>query len=157
MRVPKIYLETTIFNFVYADDASDKKADTLKLFEEIKAGKYQPFTSAYVTKELERASDDKRIKMNNLIKAYNVKVLLPNDDISRLAGVYVSEGVIPVKYETDALHLAAATLNDIDFVVSWNFRHIVKRKTMVMTELINSRYNYKKIGIYSPSEVIENE
>jgi len=39
MRIPKIYLETTIFNFPFADDAPQYRADTLKLFDEIKAGK----------------------------------------------------------------------------------------------------------------------
>jgi hypothetical protein len=40
-RVPTIYLETTIFNFPFADDAPQYKADTLRLFAEIKAGKFR--------------------------------------------------------------------------------------------------------------------
>jgi hypothetical protein len=53
LRIPTIYLETTIFNFPFADDAPQYKADTLQLFAEIKAGKFKPFTSEYVTRELE--------------------------------------------------------------------------------------------------------
>ena len=41
-RIPAIYLETTIFNFPFAGDAPQYKADTLKLFAEIKAGIYSP-------------------------------------------------------------------------------------------------------------------
>jgi hypothetical protein len=37
MRVPKIYIETSVFNFYFAEDAPDKRQDTLKLFEKIKA------------------------------------------------------------------------------------------------------------------------
>ena len=37
MRIPRVYIETSIFNFIFADDAPDKKYDALKLFEEIKA------------------------------------------------------------------------------------------------------------------------
>jgi len=78
-------------------------------------------------------------------------------EIKRLADIYVAEGIIPAKYSTDALHIAAATVNDLDFVASWNFKHIVKRKTVIMTEAVNLRNNYKKIGIFSPTEVIEND
>jgi hypothetical protein len=46
MRTPKIYLETTIFNF-YIDADRDAHADTVLLFEEIAAGKYEAFTSVY--------------------------------------------------------------------------------------------------------------
>ena len=74
-----------------------------------------------------------------------------------LADVYVSEGVIPAKYATDAAHIAVASAADMDFIVSWNFKHIVKRKTIMMSEFINFREGYKRIGIHSPSEVIDNE
>ena len=52
MRVPKIYLETTMFNY-YFDTERDAHADTVKLFNEIQAGKYDAYTSVYVIDELE--------------------------------------------------------------------------------------------------------
>jgi hypothetical protein len=58
---------------------------------------------------------------------------------------------------TDALHIAAATVHDLDIIVSYNFRHIVKRKTVTMIEVVNLREGYKRIGIFSPTEVIEND
>ena len=70
---------------------------------------------------------------------------------------YVAEGVVSEKYFTDAIHIAVATVNDLDFVVSLNFQHIVKRKTMTMTEGINIREGYKRIGIHSPTEVINSD
>ncbi len=85
MKIPTIYLETTMFNFPFVDDAPQYKADTLRLFEEIKAGKFQAFTSTYVIDELKNAAD-------SLIEA---------------------------------------------------------------TELVNFREGYRKIGIYSPAEVID--
>jgi hypothetical protein len=50
-----------------------------------------------------------------------------------------------------------ATITGMDIILSWNFKHIVKRKTVIMVNLINTREGYKNIDIYSPSEVIENE
>ena len=157
MRIPKIYLETSVFNFYFADDAPDKKQDTLKLFEEIVAGLYIPYTSAYVMQELVRADEPKQCQMVGLIEKYDMRFLEQNNTIRTLAGMYVSEGIIPEKHLTDALHIAAATVNDLDVVVSYNFQHIVKRKTVTMTEVVNLREGYKRIGIFSPTEVIESD
>jgi predicted nucleic acid-binding protein len=156
MKVPKIFLETSVFNFVFYDKEPEKQADTIKLFQEIKDGKYRPFTSKYVTDEIDDASFEKRERMLNLIDGHNVYVLKKSKEITRLAEVYVSEGIIPKKHDTDALHIATATVNDLDIIVSWNFRHIVKRKTILLTESVNLRYGYKKVEIYAPSAVIEN-
>jgi predicted nucleic acid-binding protein len=157
MRILCIYLETSVFNFVFADDAPDKRRDTLKLFEEIKQGKYEPYTSQYVIEELNDAPEEKRLKMLRLIQDYGVQLIRANEQADTLASVYVSEGVIPAKYSTDAQHIASAVVAGMDFIVSLNFKHIVKRKTIEMTEMINYRQGYKKVGIYSPAEVIDDD
>jgi predicted nucleic acid-binding protein len=155
MRVPKIYLETSVFNFYFADDAPDKRDDTLRLFEEIRQGKYEPYTSVFVVEELRAAPEPKRSQMLDIIRQYGIIALPGESESRRMAGLYVAEGIIPGKYLTDALHIAATTVNDLDFIVSYNFQHIVKLKTVTMTESVNLRENYRKIGIYSPTEVIE--
>ncbi|MDR3092111.1 MAG: hypothetical protein LBU36_08025 [Clostridiales bacterium] len=155
MRTPKIYIETSVFNFYFADDAPDKREDTIKLFEEIRQGKYEPYTSLFAIKELQDAEEPKRSQMLDLVTRYGVATLLGNDETQLLADIYVTEGIIPLKYLTDALHIAAATVSYLDYVVSYNFRHIVKLKTIAMTEIVNLREHYKKIGILSPTEVIE--
>ena len=95
--------------------------------------------------------------MIELISQYDMIFLEQNDEAERLANIYVTEGVIPEKFYADAVHIAVATVSDLDFIVSFNFRHIVKRKTMTMTEGINIREGYKRIGIHSPTEVIESD
>ena len=66
-------------------------------------------------------------------------------------------GEAQIKSITDALHIASASIRSLDFIVSLNFRHIVKRKTILMTEVVNVREGYKKVGIFSPMEVVEHE
>jgi rRNA-processing protein FCF1 len=156
MRVPKIYLETTVFNFPFVDDAPDKRADAIRLFEEIAERKYEPYTSAYVIGELNKTEDEAlRNDMIALIGKHNVQILAISPEAETLAEYYVSEGVIPQKYATDATHIAVTTVNDLDIIVSYNFQHIVKRKTILMTGIINKREGYKQIEIYSPTEVVE--
>jgi hypothetical protein len=156
MRTPKIYLETTIFNF-HADKERFAHADTVRLFKEIAEGRYLAYTSRSVIEELERAPAEKRGKMINLIAEYGILILEHNDEAERLADTYVAEGVIPLKYRMDALHVAIAAVNDLDMIISMNFQHIVKRKTIKMTANINTLNGYHAVEIYSPMEVVENE
>ena len=156
LRAPKIYLETTMFNF-YLDADRDAHAATVKLFGEIAAGKYEAYTSTYVTDELEDTREPKRSQMMSLIAEYDIAVLTPNEEAARLAGLYVADGIIPVKYQTDALHIAITAVNELDMIISMNFQHIVKRKTKIATANINALNGYRGIEILTPMEVIENE
>ena len=145
-----------MFNY-YFDDDRDAHADTVMLFEECAAGKFEPYTSVYVTDELEAASEEKRDKMLELIKKYDVKVLNVSEEINGLADKYIAEGALPNGSLTDARHIAAATTGDLDIIVSLNFSHIVKERTREMTGAINKIRGYNAVKILSPMEVLDSE
>jgi hypothetical protein len=156
MRISKVYIETTMFNY-YFDIEREAHPYTVRFFEEIKAGHYDPYTSRYVINELELAPEPKKTMMLKLINEYSIKIIEAQDAAIQLAQVYIAEGVIPGKYQMDSLHIAITAVMNLDFIVSLNFAHIVKRKTIEMTELINFREGYKRVGIYSPMEVVTHE
>ena len=156
MRKQKIYLETTIFNY-YFDTDRDAHLATVQLFNEIKEGKFEAYTSVYVTKELENAPEPKRNDMLTLIKKYGITVIEPSDEIERLAECYVREGIVPQKYIFDALHIATTTVNNLDSILSLNFQHINRAKTKQWITPVNMREGYKGIMIFSPMEVINEE
>jgi predicted nucleic acid-binding protein len=156
MKVSKIYLESTLFNY-YFDEDRDAHADTVTLFEECAAGKFEPYTSDYVVKEIEGAPAEKRDKMLALLNQYDITVLEATDETDSLADRYISEGALPRGSLTDACHIAAAAVNELDMIVSLNFRHIVKEKTIQRTHAINTLLDYGKIKIKSPMEVIDSE
>ncbi len=156
MRPIKIYLETTLFNY-YFDEDRDAHADTVTLFEECAAGKFEPYTSDYVIKELDDAPSEKREKMIALIKQYDITILVAADEIDNLAKQYLSEGALPQGSLSNANHIAAATVNDLNMIVSLNFRHIVRKKTVRVTGMINALLGYRAVEITSPMEVIDDE
>lgn len=156
MRIQKVYLETTIFNY-YFDVEREAHPDTVRLFEEIAAGKYLAFTSTYVLDELSKAPEEKRNKMLSLIERSNVTVLDISDEAALLASIYVSEGIIPQRFFTDGVHIAMATVHDMDMILSLNFKHIVKKKTIELSEVVNVRQGYRRVQIYTPREVVDNE
>ena len=145
-----------MFNY-YFDEDRDAHADTVTLFEECATGKFEPYTSDYVIKEIEDAPSEKKEQMLGLIKRYNITVLAASDEAVNLAGRYVLEGALPQGSLTDANHIASATVNDLDMIISLNFRHIVKEKTIKRTAAINVLAGYRAMEINSPMEVIDDD
>jgi hypothetical protein len=92
-----------------------------------------------------------------LLQRYNVKMLPRNDEVDRLAQVYISKKVIPQSYLDDALHIAATTVNGLDFIVSLNFQHIVREWTINKVAQINADEGYRQIGLFKPEEILKNE
>jgi hypothetical protein len=76
-------------------------------------------------------------------------------ETEELAERYIKEGIIPIRYRGDALHIAVAVINGVDVIVSWNFEHIVKLKTRVMVNGVNKLLGYHEIEICSPEEVVQ--
>lgn len=156
MRIPKIYLETTMFNY-YFDTDRDAHADTVTLFEACALGKFKPFTSVYVTDELTAAPEEKRDKMLALIERYNIHVLDVSKETNALADKYIVEGALPGGSLADARHIAAAAVGGMDMIISLNFSHIVKERTRALTGAINSLRGYNAVKILSPMEVLDYE
>lgn len=89
--------------------------------------------------------------MSELTK--NFKVLISNDKVKELAEEYIKEGIVPEKFKNDAIHIAIATVNNIDALVSWNFKHLVNIKTREEVNLINKNKGFKSIQIIAPPEL----
>jgi len=64
---------------------------------------------------------------------------------------------MPARSTTDARHIAIATVNDLDMILSLNFEHIVRKKTVLMTGSLNAQLGYRAVEIYSPMEVVDRE
>ena len=156
MRIPKVYLETTLFNY-YFDEDRDAHPDTVTLFEECAAGKFEPYTSGYAINELGDAPAEKREKMLALIRKYNITVLAINDNSDLLAQRYITEGALASSSLIDASHIAAASVYELDMIISLNFRHIVKDRTIEMTGAINTLLGFPTVKIKTPMEVIDDE
>jgi hypothetical protein len=153
-----VYLETTIFSFPFADDAPQYREDTRRLWDAVRAGRFDAYTSEYVEDEIERTDDEKRrADMRELLNLPCVKMLTKSGDAERLADAYIAEGTISPLYRTDATHIAMTTVNGLDFIASLNFQHIVREWTIERVSKINAREGFKQIGLYKPAEVFEHE
>jgi predicted nucleic acid-binding protein len=80
-------------------------------------------------------------------------ILTITESIERLAKEYIRIGAIPEKYLEDALHIAIAVENKLEYLLSWNFSHMVKRKTKELVNTYNQENKYSRIEIITPAEM----
>ena len=155
MRPLRLYLETTVFNY-YFDVNREGHDDVVKLFEAIRAGRYEGYASRYVTNELEDAHEPKRSNMLALIDQYGITVLSAKPNVDRLADIYIANGIVPASYRYDSAHIAFATVHEIGFVISYNFKHINREKARIQTAIINHAEGYPSVVICIAKEVLSN-
>ena len=70
-----------------------------------------------------------------------------------LLATYEAHGVLSPKFRSDMLHIALATVADVDALVSWNFKHIVRFDKIRLFNGVNLEQGYKPLSIHSPREV----
>ncbi|MBI1936091.1 PIN domain nuclease [Candidatus Woesearchaeota archaeon] len=148
----KLYLESSVFNFVFADDTPEKREIT-KIFFESKSFEFELFVSDVVYDELSKTKEPKRSALLGLLSKYPLTTLVADEETIGLAKEYIKEGLVPEKYLNDAVHIAIAVVNKLDAVASWNMEHIVKMKTIIGINQINSKKGYKQIMIITPEGI----
>ncbi|MEK6766064.1 MAG: hypothetical protein AABY49_07590 [Planctomycetota bacterium] len=158
MKKIKIYLDTSVINFLYADDVPELKKVTEEFFAYVKGGqRYNVYVSDVVINEINKTNDPlKKQELLSIIGSYRL-TKLPNFkdvEISALAEMYLNKGVMPRSKIEDALHIAYAVVFEIDVLLSWNFKHLanIKQEREVLIVNIENGYNYP-LRIVTPMEV----
>ena len=145
-------------NFLFADDVPDFKSVTVDFFEHY-AQSYELYISDIVMLEIEKAKDAKhRKRLFSVIADYGIKPL-PNDnivEIQQLAQRYLKKGIIPKAKMEDALHVAYATIYEMDVLLSWNFRHLANVNKEMKIQALNIEEGYRyPLRLLSPLEVMD--
>ncbi|MFQ5981252.1 MAG: PIN domain-containing protein [Candidatus Heimdallarchaeota archaeon] len=146
----KLYLETSVISAYFDSRTPERQAQTKRFWPLLKD--YEIVTSQVVRDELSRMKDA-NLKKQALALIEDLQIIQEPQDAKDLAQTYVNRGIFPEKYYDDAYHLAIATLSSCNILVSWNFAHLVKRKTRIEANLVNSSQGYPTIDIIAPPEL----
>ena len=158
MKKLKLYLETSVWNFVFADDAPDLRDITLQFFDLIAKGSYEIYISDIVIFEIEKTKGKKLGEMVRLIEKYNPIPLQSNQQTQDLAKAYLDAKIVPSYKKEDALHVAVGVLEELDAVISWNFRHLANLRKSELFHAVSVMQGYhRKVEILTPSEVMYDE
>ncbi|MCL2839940.1 MAG: PIN domain-containing protein [Defluviitaleaceae bacterium] len=154
MRKLKVYLETSVLSHLDQQDAPDKMNDTLVLWDEIKQGLYDVYISDVVIDEITSNAELKRARLFEYLTEIEYTLIDVNNEIRAYANKIVEAGILSNKHYNDCLHIASAVVNDCQLLLSWNFRHMVKIKTINGVRSISAALGYHGIDIYQPSALI---
>ena len=147
----KVYLDTSVISALFDDRNPERKQLTAEFFRQ--AGNFEVSISELTTAELERTPDvSLREKMESVVARFSVLPIAADAD--RLAREYVRHGAVPPDYAEDAYHIALAVTTGADFLLSWNFKHIVRRKTRDVVRMVNTMHGFGALEIMTPAELL---
>ena len=155
MKKLKLYLDTSVISHLDAPDTPEKTAETLAFWEILKTGKYDVVISDVVMDEIRRCTELKRMLM--IVKIAEIKPITveKNEEVEALAHEYVRNNILSQRSFDDCRHIALSVVNSCDYLVSWNFKHLVNVRTVAGVKVVNAINNYREISIVSPNMLIE--
>ena len=151
----RLYLETTVPNFLFADDAPDKRRATEVFFDWLGVASDELFVSTLVEDEIAACPEPKRSQMISVLRSLPLRVLPVALECSALADEYVRAGIVPARFKNDALHVAVAVWHKLEVVVSWNMAHLVNVRKVERINAVNVRAGLASIRIHTPEEVLD--
>lgn len=149
MKKLRIYLDTSVIGGCFDDEFSE---ESRKLINEIKNNDKKGVISDITLREMMEAPQEIIQYFHTFKETLEiVQITTEADDLSE---EYLRAKIIGVKFKNDSLHIAAATISQVDVLVSWNFKHIVNYNKIIQFNSVNIRNGFKPLQIFSPKEVL---
>ncbi len=150
MKKPRIYIDTSVIGgCLDSEFASESQA----LIDMAQRGEATLVVSDLLAAEIARGP----AKVREIFDRLPEEVLEPvqgSGESERLRDLYVDAGVVGPGSVVDAYHVAIASVEQVDVIVSWNFKHIVHLEKIRAYNAINMRQGYRTLEIRSPREVV---
>ena len=146
---PKVYADTSVFGGVFDKEFA---APSQAFFQQVEKGFLSLQLSELVQNEISPSPEKVRLLFDRTLET--ASFLTVTQGALELRNAYLEAGILSEKCVADALHVALATFHRCDFIVSWNFRHLVHYDKNQMYNRVNNQLGYDDIAIYSPLEVI---
>jgi predicted nucleic acid-binding protein len=151
MKKDRIYIDTSIVGGYFDEEF---EAETTLLFKRLYNKEIIFVISDLMEIELDRAPE----RVKNLLLAYpnecfeRVKL---TEEAKELGEMYVKENVVGPTSIEDCYHIAIATINNVDVLASWNFKHIVNFTRIKGYNSVNLKNGYNLLEIRNPKDLVD--
>ncbi len=149
----RIYLDTSVVGGYFDEEFRDA---TIRLFERLENDEVTFVVSDLLDLELLNAPENVKELLQKYSSDKFERVELTEESI-QLADAYVDWKVVGKTSLEDCRHIALATINKVDVLASWNFKHIVNLARIKGYNSINLRLGYAIIEIRSPKDLLNYE
>lgn len=149
MRLQRVYVDTSVIGGCHDDEFAPWSNGLMKDF---RLGNFRPVVSEVVDAEVRDAPEPIQDIYSELL-TLEPEFLNATEEAVQLAETYLERQILTAKFFDDALHIALASVAEVDVLVSWNFKHIVHFDKIRLFTAVNIELGYKPLQIYSPREV----
>ncbi len=154
---PRVYLETTIPSYLAAWPSRDlvmaAHQQTTREWWETRRGEFDVFVSQFVIDEA--ALGDPGAARRRLAVLTEIPLVDPSEDVYVLAEAIMAGVPLPPKASTDALHIAIATANGMDYLLTWNCTHIANAEFRAGIEMVCRSHGFEPPVICTPEELLK--
>ncbi len=150
---PRVYIDTSVVGGYFDEEF---EVETKKFFHRVFQKDFMVYFSEISETELSLAPPHIR-SLKDKIPIDCYRYLELDDESKNLASVYIFEKILGRSSYNDAYHIALSTVNRLDVLVSWNFKHIVNFDKIKLFNSVNLKLGYPLIDIRSPLEFVDNE
>lgn len=153
---PTVYIETSVISYLASKPRRDLIATanqqvTLEWWQSCYP-KYDPYISQIVVQESEAGDQEAAEKRLRVIRSLPLLELSQN--VYALAHVLLEDGPLPEKASRDAIHIAVATVHGMDYLLTWNYKHIANASMRNAIIRICHAQGYEIPVICTPQELI---
>lgn len=148
-----LYVDTSVIGGYFDVEFAE---ETQKLFDNLASSRYDIMYSSVTEDELLNAPKQVRELLETIPDNLKKRVELTEEAV-KLADTYIAENVVGKTSREDCFHIALATINKADVLVSWNFKHIVNILRIRGYNAVNLKLGYSQIDIRSPKDIINYE
>jgi predicted nucleic acid-binding protein len=157
MKKASIYIETSIISYLTARPSRDLMIaagqQVTAQWWETARGSYDVVTSDLVV--LESREGDPRAAQRRFDLLRDIRAIELTDEARQLADILTAKGALPKRAQADALHIAVAAVHTVDYLLTWNLRHIDNPAIKPRVREICGLEGYRCPEICTPFEIME--
>ena len=153
----KVYLETSVISYLTARVSRDlivaAHQQITQEWWKNERTHYDVFISELVFQEAQKGDRDAVKKRLALLKP--MKRLLVNEHVIHLAEQIIEKRVLPASIMDDILHIAIAAIHRMDYLLTWNCKHIANAQIQKTITRIIEQQGYESPVMCTPEELVE--
>ena len=151
-----VYIETSILGYLTARPSRDivvaANIEVTKEWWNTRRGDFQLYSSQAVVKEISQG--DVVIASQRLEILANLSLLDLNQAVLDLAEQFLERSNLPAKADIDAVHIATATVHGMDYLLTWNCKHIANAQIQGKLAEISLDFGYELPILCTPYELL---
>ncbi len=152
LETPRVYVDSSVFS-ACENEKYWIRESSRKLFERFRAGDMTLVLSAAVAGELDAATEAARALPGTVPREHS-EFLEPSEPAEELADRYIEAGAVDAATRPAALHVAFATLANVDTVASWNHKHLLNVYRGPKFDAVNRELGHPQIAMYEPLAIL---